>query len=155
MGRCIPVYRIGTFFVPEFHTDTYQYILYPFIFLYVADGILVSPLRNISPLINFHFEHWIILLKILHTAGNKVRKINRSNGWQCSKCLNLKNYRNIWLKLCGTQGSTAFTRTHNWTWFCTRRIQSTFLHPISWISISILSSKCFNSFQGKYYEISA
>jgi hypothetical protein len=32
IGRYMPVYRTGNFFVPEFHTGTYQYILYEFIF---------------------------------------------------------------------------------------------------------------------------
>jgi hypothetical protein len=46
-------------FVPEFHTGTCKYILHPFMFFpFVWWYILVSLLRSIPALLNFHFESW-------------------------------------------------------------------------------------------------
>jgi hypothetical protein len=56
MGRYMPVYRTGTSFFPKFHTGTYQYILHPFMFfLFFWRHVLVSLLRSVPALLNFHF----------------------------------------------------------------------------------------------------
>jgi hypothetical protein len=45
-------------FVPEFHTDTYRFILYPYICFHFYDYIFVSLLRSSIPaLLNFHFVY--------------------------------------------------------------------------------------------------
>jgi hypothetical protein len=45
-------------FHPEFHTDTYPYILYSFIvFFFFWRYILVSLLRSVPAFLNFHFDH--------------------------------------------------------------------------------------------------
>jgi hypothetical protein len=39
MGQYMPVYRTGaSFFVPEFHTGIYKYILYPFTIIITITG---------------------------------------------------------------------------------------------------------------------
>jgi hypothetical protein len=60
MVRYVPVYHTGLLFVPEIHVGTNQHILYPFIylfFLFFFRYTLVSLLRSIPALLNFHFEH--------------------------------------------------------------------------------------------------
>jgi hypothetical protein len=48
MGQFVPVYHTGTSFIPEFQTDTYQYIAYQFIFFFhFWQYLLVLLLRSI------------------------------------------------------------------------------------------------------------
>jgi hypothetical protein len=60
MGRSTCRYTIpGLLFVPEFNIGTNQYILHPFIFLFFFwQYILVSILRSVPAILNFHFEYW-------------------------------------------------------------------------------------------------
>jgi hypothetical protein len=46
--------------VPKFYTGPYQYIFYLFIFVHFWRNILVSLLRSIPALLNFHLEHCIM-----------------------------------------------------------------------------------------------
>jgi hypothetical protein len=57
-GKCR--YTVPELLVLEFRTGTYQFVLniyYILIFLYVERDILVSLLRSLTALVNFHFEH--------------------------------------------------------------------------------------------------
>jgi hypothetical protein len=57
MVNVSPVYHVELLFVPEFHTGTYQYTLYQFIFFFIClRYILVWLLRRTSAPLNFHFE---------------------------------------------------------------------------------------------------
>jgi hypothetical protein len=39
IDRYMPVYHTGIFVVSEFHTGTYQYLLYTYIFFHFSDSI--------------------------------------------------------------------------------------------------------------------
>jgi hypothetical protein len=41
----MPVHYTGTLFIPEFHTGTYQYILYPLIFSHFYEYVGMSVFR--------------------------------------------------------------------------------------------------------------
>jgi hypothetical protein len=61
MGRYMQVYHTGTFCF-EFYTGNYQYKRYSFTFFpFFRRCVLVSLLRSILGLLNFHFGKWVYL----------------------------------------------------------------------------------------------
>jgi hypothetical protein len=75
--------------VPEFHTGIFQYILYPFTFFPLFWWyILISLLRGIPALLNFHLKHFYHeRMKLYIFRPQKCYKTLRSSLLNCGKKL--------------------------------------------------------------------